>query len=333
MPLFKTTAELKEHYPARVTFDLEDLKPTLKEVEREYLVEQVLGEAQYLELFNAYDNDVLTTAQEALLEAVRPAIAGLAIYHFTGLANVEFSAGGLVVGQTEHKRPAAEWRTRDLERAMLRKGYRGLDVTIGLLQANSADYPTWVTSEPAVALREGFIRGHLQFARHIVIGSGYLYARMIPTIRRIEADTVKATLCSDVLYGRMLDGITNSTLTVPDGILVQLARSATAHLAMADCMVELSLGTDERGVWQFSSLMGGATSGGPIPADKALLQQRIDHQRNLGQGFLAKLKSTLQAQAVADNTHPYRTSTCYVDPAAPATDRYENDGPVGSFLT
>lgn len=333
MPLFKTTEELKEHYPARVTFSIEDLLPTIKRVEEEYLVEQVLGEAQYAELFSAYDADSMTAEQSALLEKVRPAIANLAIYHFTGLANVEFTAGGLVTGQTDVKRPASEWRTRDLERAVQSAGFRALDTTLGWLQARAADYPTWASSLQATTYRKGFVRSASSFQEAVFIGnSGYLFLRMLPTLRRIEDGAVLDTLCSTALRDDLLAKVNAGTLSTDEKKLVDLVRNATAHHTMADCIVELSLGIDDRGIWTFNSLTGGQTSGGPTAASDARLNNRIDHHRKLGNHFLAKLQSTLQAQAVADSGHLYRASACYVPPTTEPADRFQTDSPVGGFL-
>lgn len=333
MPLFKTTEELKEHYPARVTFDIDDLLPTIKSVEQEYLVEQVLGDAQYTELQSAYDADTLSAEQTALLEQLRPAIANLAVYHFTGLANVEFTAGGLVTGQSEHKRPASEWRTRDLERAVLRMGYRALDTTLGWLQARASDYPTWSGSLQATKYREGFVRSATQFQESVFIGnSGYLFLRMLPTLRRIEKGAIKDTLCSTTLRDDLLTKLTAGTLSTDEAYQVELVRNAAAHLTMADCVVELSLGVDERGIWTFNSLLGGQTSGGSTAANEARLNNRIDHHRKLANGFLTKLKSVLQAAAEADENHPYRTSPCYVPPTTEQDPQFQTDSPVGGFM-
>jgi hypothetical protein len=339
MPLFTTTDELKAHYPARVTFDMDDLAPTLKSVEQEYLVEMVLGQAQYDLLQAAYNASIansptpLPSDMAALLERCRPAVANLAIYHFTGFGNVEFSAGGLVVGQSDVKRPASEWRTRDLERAALRAGYRALDVLLSYLQANAATYTTWNTSEQAAALRAGFLRSTQDLNNVVRIGnSGYLYTKMLPTVRRVEEGAVADTLCSTTYRDSLLTKLTAGNLSASEKKVVELVKKASGHLAMADAIVELSLGMDERGVWTFASLLGGQTSGGPQTASDARLQQRIDHHRNLGNGYLDKLREELQLQAEADSNHPYRTSACYVDPTATPTERFDTSGPVGGFM-
>lgn len=333
MALFTTTDELKQFYPARVTFDIADLLPTIKAVEREYLRDQVLGEGQLNELQEAYTADTLTAAQEELLEMVRTAVANLAIYQYTGFGNVELSASGLVAGQTEHKRPAAEWRTRDLERAALRAGYRGLDDTLGYLQAHRSDFPTWVSSEQCTALDTGWLRSTRDFGRFVQIGnSGYLYTRMLPVVRRIESEVVAKTICSEDLRTDLLEKLTDGTLDATEKQLVHLAQMATAHLTMADCVVELSLGMDDRGVWTWNSLLGGSTSGGPMAASDERLNQRITHHQNLGNGALKKLQEQLQALAEADENHPYRASACYVAPTEEPKNRYNTDSPVGGFM-
>lgn len=333
MSLFKNTEDLKEFYPARVTFDFDDIFPTLGEVEREYLVEQVLGEGQYNELHTAYQANSMSDPQSDLLAKCRTAVANLAVYHYTGIGNVEFSSGGLVTGMSEHKRPASEWRTRDLERAVLRKGYRGLDVLIGFLQANITDYPTYADSEQAAAFQSGFVQTTQQFGTAIGIGnSGYLFSRMKATLRRIENDTIKATLCSATLYQDLLEKRNDGTLSADEKTLVAQVQLAACHLTMADSVVELSLGLDDRGYWTFNSLLGGQTSGGPTAAADNRLQQRIDHHRNIGNAALASLTKELQRQAEANPSHPYRSSSCYVDPTAVVAPTPDPEAPVGNFL-
>jgi hypothetical protein len=332
MGLFKTTLELRSFYPARLTFDLEDFAPTLEAVEQEHLVEGVLGEAQYVELRNAYDGDTLSAQQEKLLKHCRVAVANLAIYSYTGFANVEFSAGGLVVGSTEHKKPAAEWRTRDLELASLRMGYRGLDVLCGFLEANKADFPTWDDSPAAAHLRTGFLRTTAQLQERVHIGnSGSLFRRMLPVIRRIEGGVVLDTLCSTGYAESLKEKITADTLTIEERAVVALVRNATAHLALSASIVELSLRTDHQGIWTPAAMIGGQTSVGPLPGNDTRLQHRIDHHQRLGQEALVKLQKELQRQAEADPTHAYRNTACYQDPTAEKRSHYGTEGNVGMF--
>lgn len=332
MALFKTTAELKGYYPARLTFDILDLMPVIEQVEQEYLVEQVLGEAQYNELETAYQAGALSPEQSALMDKCRPAVANLSIYHFTGIGNVEFTTAGLSVGSTDKKAPAAEWRTRDLERAVLRMGYRGLDVLIGFLTANASDYPTWSASEQAQVLHSGFVRSTQTFSGRAAIGnSGYLFRRVLPALRRVEDGAVQDTLCSTALRDELTTAITAGTLSASQRTLVLLCQGAAAHLAMADSIVELSLGVDERGIWTFASLVGGSTSSGQQPAADSRLQQLIDHHRRMGNGYLDKLRKELVAQAAAGSCPLYAASTCYAAATAEVS-APENNGPVGGFM-
>lgn len=332
MPLITTLDEMRPFYPARLTFDMDDIRPTLEAVEQEYLVEGVLGEAQYLELKAAYEGDTLSAQQSNLLRRCRVAVANLTIYHYTGFANIEFSAGGMVVASTEHKKPAAEWRTRDLEVTSLRAGYRGLDVLCNFLEASNGAFPTWDDSAAAAHLRQGYLRRTLDLQLLVNIGnSGSLFRKMLPAIRRIEEGTVADTLCSSTYAESLKSKITAGTLNDEEKRVVHLVRSATAYLAMAASVVELSLRTDDNGIWTVAAMIGGQTSVGPVTASETRLQARIDHFTQLGQEALSKLGKELQRQATADATHPYRSSTCYQEPSAEGDTPYKTEGNVGMF--
>lgn len=333
MPLFATTEQLREFYPARVTFDLDDLKPTLETVEQEYLVEQVLGPEQYAELKEAWEDDALDDEQIELLRLCRRVVAPLAIRSFTGLANVEFSSGGLVTGQTEHKRPASEWRTRDLERSMLEQGFRALDVLLAYLVDHAEDFPTWTESEQYTELTTGWVRHTREFQRWVNINnSGYLFLRMRPVMRRIEAGPVQDALCSTAVAEDLRTKRTDETLSAAEAEALELLHQAVVHLTMANSIVELALNIDGvRGVWTFNTVLG-QTSGGPMPASDARLNQRITQHENLGQHFLGKLRAKLQAIAEADAAHPYRSTSCYVDPTSTPADPFQTDSPVGGFM-
>lgn len=334
MALFKTTQELRAFYPARMTFLIEDLLPVLNEVEQDYLSEQVLGPAEYESLEAAFQDDAMDAEQTALLAKCRPAIVGLALHRYTGEANVEFTSGGLAVtGNSDKRAPASEWRTRDFERKQLRSGMRGLDVLVNWLLTQADTYNGYVASEQYAALVAGFTRTTGIFNQYVNIGnSGYLFQRMKPTITRIEEGPVQATLCSTDLRDDLLTKLTEDTLSTDEKKLVKLVQQSTAHLAMADSVVELSLQLGPDGIFTIEGLLAGQTSVGPKSATDARLQQRITHHRNVGNGFLEALRKELQAQAEADEDHLYRASTCYVAPTEEVQPRFKTDGPVGSFM-
>lgn len=335
MALFKTTEQLRPFFPTRLTVDIDDLKPVLNEVEQEFLAEQVLGQAEYDTLAAAFEADSMDADQEALLAKCRPAIVGLALYRFTGDANVEFTSGGLAVtgGSNTDRQPASEWRTRDFERRQLRSGMRGLDVLVNWLLENADTYNGYQASEQYAALIAGFTRTTRTFDTHVNIhNSGYLFSRMKQTINRVEKSVVKNTVCSTALFDDLLTKYTDASLSASEQELVLLIQQSTAHLAMADSIVELALTLNDQGIVTVEGLLGGSTSVGPKSASDARLQQRIDHHRNVGGGYLDLLRKTLQAQAVADSGHLYRDSDCYVDPDAEEADRFKTDSPVGSFM-
>jgi hypothetical protein len=335
MALFKTTEQLRSYYPARMTFAIEDLLPVLNEVEQEYLAEQVLGQNEYESLEAAYQDDAMDADQEALLAKCRPAIVGLALYRYTGEANVEFTSGGLAVtgGSNSDRAPASEWRTRDFEKKQLRSGMRGLDVLVNWLLENADTYNGYLASEQYAALIAGFTRTTQTFGKYVNIGnSGYLFSRMKQTIKRIEEGPVQDTLCSTALRDDLLTKLTEASLSADETTLVELVQKSTAHLAMADSIVELSLQMNEHGIFTVEGLLAGQTSIGPKSASDARLQQRIEHHRNVGNGYLKKLRDELQAQAEADSNHLYAASTCFVPTTTTPDPQFKTDGPVASFM-
>ena len=165
--------------------------------------------------------------EAALLAKCRPAVVGLALHRFTGEANVEFTSGGLAVtgGSESSRQPASEWRTRDFERKQLRSGMRGLDVLVNFLLENAVDYPSYGDSDQYAALTSGFMRTTGTFNQYVNIGnSGYLFARMKQTVRRIEEGMVQATLCSTALRDDLITKINDASLSADEKKLVDLVQ-------------------------------------------------------------------------------------------------------------
>lgn len=333
MALFKNTAQLKPFFPARLTMDFDDLKPTMDQVEQEYLAEQVLGPQLYTWLHDGFQNDDLDEDGEELLALCRPVAAHLAMYHYTGIGNVEMTSGGLAVGKTDTQAPASEWRTDRFERSTLRQGYRAMDVLINWLIKHADEWDEWRDSELYADIAAGYLRTTQQYNHVVGIGnSGWLFRQLLPAVRRAEQGAVASTLCSTTLATRLQDGITAGDLSATEKYLVKLCQHAAAHMAMADSIVELSLGIDHQGVWTFGALIGGQTSGGPTAAKDERMQARQDQARNHAMAYLEQLRTELQRQAEADPVHPYRASTCYRDPEAPDTTGPDTELPVGNFL-
>lgn len=314
MALFKLTEDIKEFYPVSLTLDVDALLPTLAEVEQEILVEQVLGEQQYSELHTAYQADSMTAEQEALLAKCRPAVARLALHRYTPEANVGFSSGGLTVVSSPNAgiSVASEWRTRDVERRLLHSGYRALDVLLNWLTAHVSDFPSWAADPLYTRLNTGLVRRTMTFDDVVRIGnSGWMFSRLLPTIRRVEETVVKEQLCSAAIYTRLA----TTDVTGDDLLLLRCCQKAIPHLVIADAIVELALQKDEQGVYVLKGLAG-QVSRNVEPASGTDKDALIEHHRKLGNAALKALKNELQRQADANPSHDYRSTPCWVDPAA-----------------
>lgn len=335
MALAKTTAELKPFFPARFTFDVDDLLPVMNQVERVYLKEQILG-TLYDDLLTAYDADTMSAEEEALREACLPAVVNLAIHDFTGMANVEMSSGGLVVGSNADRKPAAEWRTRDFERAVLRAGTRGLDGLLNFLRHNVADYPTWESS-PQAALLKSIVPSTRIFNTYVEIGnSGWLFWRMMATRDRIEEEQLRATICSDTLYNLLrAESHDEDNWTGENAQLIKLARPALCHLTIGASILELALTKDERGIYTQEAMLGGQVSLGPKGANDARLDALIRYHNDQGKKYLNKLSAKLLELAKAGDLATYAASDCYTAQVAEETTptpTIDPDSAVGNLL-
>lgn len=327
MSLFRTTEEIKEFFPVGLTLEVDDLQPTIREVESEVLRDQVLGEAQYNELHSAYQSNSLTSDQTKLLKLCQTAVARLALHRYVPEANVSFNSGGLTVANNPQAgvAPASEWRTRDVERRLLHSGYRALDAVLAYLLANMLQFITWAM-DPIVNRKLGYLR----FARHMneyvpIAGSEWFFVSMRPIIKRIEQGQIPEVLCSSTLIDN-LPNIDEDQIEPYMLALFRLAQQATAHLAMADAIIELGVGKDERGIYTFAALSSSGVSVGFQPASGTQRDVLIEHHRKLGNAALDALKKLLQKQAEGDNLHPYRSTPCYQDPNAVPPSNPRTDG-------
>ncbi len=327
MPLSKTIADLQKHYPARLTVDINDLKPYLEGAELEYLAEQVLGEAFYAELLAA-SAGTPTSIQQDCIDHCNRAVVNLAMHQAIPVLNVTLHSKGLGVVNTQDVVPASKARTDALLQSLLRAGYRGLDRLFTFLVANKASFGTWTTNNPVYdRLVSGLIRDTRTFDELVRIGnSGWLFWRMKPAMMAVELGPVKKTLCSDTLYTDLVTKLTAGSLSASEKKVLAAAQKAIAHLTMARSITELSLTLDNQGAWAFTSISGQETGGGPIPVDARRLDTLQGQYAQQGADALQELRELCQALAEAGTLAAYAASTCYVDPnAAPTPDTPTTD--------
>lgn len=322
--LFKQTSDIKPHYPVGLTTELDKLQGTIDEVEREILIESILGEQQYNELHTAYHANTMTPEQAALLPLCQAPVARLALHRFTPEANVDFSAGGLTVGKTDHVVPASEWRTRDVERRLLHSGYRAIDVLIGYLIQHQNDFIFWQISPQYTAMNSGFVRRTSEFDGVVGIGNSHWYfTSLLPIIRRVEQTIIAEVLCHPNVVAA-IDVPDLSTLSFTHADVRQHIIRCVPHFAMADAIKELGVGRDERGLYTFKALTAGQTSIGVEPARLQQLDALVEHHRKLGNAALKKLKERCVEWASGGSFPTYLQTPCYAATQAPPPPKSEN---------
>ena len=313
MALFKTTSDLVGNYPARMTVEIEDLLPLLEQVEKDYLVEQVLGVQQYQELHNAYQADAITSGSrlDDLLAMCRKPVANLAVMHYADTGSLQLGSTGLSVAS---ENVASINRIERFKAEQLGSGFSGLSGLLGFLQARVSDFPLWAASEFA-SYGKGLVRTTAQFHNAVFIGnSHWLWWRMRHIMERNQDanSRVAATLCNPALYDELVSqSNAGDTFSASNKKLMALIRPAIAHMTIAEAVTELSLNKDHRGVWTFSSLSSAEVSGGPVAATDKRLDAWMEYHVKQADQYIDGLQRKLLELAKAGTLPLYAASTCY----------------------
>lgn len=316
MALFKDIEDFATCAPVLKSAAWEMLKPSIDLVERQYLRDHVLGTTLYDQLHSAYQASIaqtptpLTPDMQNLLDRCRPAVAGLAAHQAIPKLSVMFTTGGPMVSQTETMKPASQWKTNAATKALLQEGLGCLDQLIDFLIANAGTY-SWSTSPFAVQVNDCLVRTAKDcLAYHVDIGnSGWLLHRLRPAMRQVQ-ERIKATLCDDA-YNDLLAAVQAGTVTGTNAKILDLARPAIIHLALARMATLASVTIDAEGVWTWEASSGGAVSGGPIPAKDQRLDRVVEVYTQQGEACLARMFDLAVQLAKAGQYPLFLNSTCY----------------------
>lgn len=306
--LFKTEAELKQYVSRKTEVLVVDLKPSAELATEYYILQPILGQLLYDDLYTAYDADSMSAAQQDLLHHIRLALGPLTMHEYIPHANVTFSSGGLVVMTDEAKTiaPASTYRVESLRRQYMRQGMMALDGLITYLEANVGSHPLWAAGSQYFDVVAGLLNSAAQFQDSINIFSNrWLFLSLKPVIRRHERDEVTGVLGTDQYNELVTVSQTRSADSYQTQILTK-ARHAVAHLSWADGMIELGLSVDQRGITTHRDEH-------KDPAEVKRLQTTADHHQRLGEKYLEELKQLADELAAAGNLPTYAASDKYVE--------------------
>ena len=328
MALFEDTADFASLAPVLATAQWPLLLPSIDIVERQYLRDQVLGKPLYDQLQDAYTASIASTpvplnpAMKALLARCRRTVAGLASNKAIPKLGVLFTTGGPMQSQTDTMRPASQWKTKAVADALFEEGISYLDQLIDFLLENGQAY-TWTEGSSTVSWMDGEFAKRVgsclvrtvdeMTAYHVDIGSsGWLMHRLRATMIHVQ-DRIRG-LIGDSAYDDLLSAVQTGIFQPTEAAIIQHARPAVIHLAIAQMATINSITIDSNGAWQWQSTSGSTSSAGPVPASDQRLGRVIDLYIKRGNEHLKALERKAKDLAQAGQYPAYANSSAYAAP-------------------
>lgn len=301
MALIRDTAHFAEHYTALESCDWPRLLPSVEYVENKFLRKQVLGKTLYDALHAAYQASITTSptpmsgAFQALHAKCLKPIAFLAAHKAIPNLNVLFTTNGLMVSQNENMSHAPMWRTREAQSAALEMGLSFLDDLIEHLIDNEADLSDWSTAPVRTEVRESLIPSNLCTERYLrVLNGPWLLHNLRPALRNFQEGAIR-NLLGDATLDALIAAVHDGTVTSDQAKLLDQARPAMLHYAIATQAPVLAITTDDNGVWTWQSTAGGgATSGGEVPADRERFNAKVRHHEQQSGVHLENLRKLVE---------------------------------------
>lgn len=193
MALIKTIDELVKYVEANSLSDIATIKPSIRTAERRGLV-PVLGEAQYLELTEAYNEDPqdLSPTEQGLLDLSQEAVANLAMALAVSRLAVQFGDSGIRRPVSDTQQTAYQYQEVNLRESFEQAGYDVLEDLLAYLDTNKANFTAWAASDAFADYKSYFIPSGIVFSKYYATKQSRLcYISMRYIMKKVENFTVK----------------------------------------------------------------------------------------------------------------------------------------------
>lgn len=324
--LFINYEEIAAYYPFADTLSFDDLLPTLKGVERNYLktdIDAVTWTAILAELDLASPtNDYWAE----LIDITCQAAAYLVALQHMDKANVIFSAAGLLVAKTDNTVPASEYRTQQLRYQLMKDAQTTLDNLIGFLEDNLAVFTDWATSDERGARAELIVRTAKEFDMVYSINENrWLFRKLMARQQMVIRTQVRGELGNEFIDAFIAD-LTDGALSTDNQKVVPRLHAAIALLTMSEAIPSLQQQFGPEGIAMFDSEYSRSASR-RLDGDISRVQFLKNDAQVKGMQELRALKTYLDENAAADKYPEYFNSDSYTDPAVDDTDLNDYDTP------
>ncbi|MGV3588603.1 MAG: DUF6712 family protein [Adhaeribacter sp.] len=311
MALFKSIEEIRKYVAVNASMEFAHILPFINRAEL-LQIKPILGAALYAELSVKYEATPqdLSAKEVALLHLCQDCIANFSFLLYIPFALVQINGGGVHQTQNSTKKPASPEQIKKLETAHSQAGYQAIEAVLEYLDQQAEAFPSYDRSETSQILLN---RTRL-FNNFVNIGnSRRTFLALQPLILRVELGTIRKAIGPELFTELKAQHKTN-TLTPENKLLLEYIYPATAYLAIASGITELSLAITDNGLNVFSSSTTFAQEM-YTPAADGRLQKMLSDFEILGNAALQDLIKFLNKRLA---TYPlFETAETYQAPTVP----------------
>ncbi len=179
--LINNITELRDYIPASVTLNFGDIKPKIRQVEREIII-RIFGQPIYDRLTTVHP---LTSSDTSLKNLLTEATALLALLEYIPIGQVQFDSAGIRIASTEQMKTAFEWQIDELKTTCSRQGWAAIESALGICEQLPAGTlkNLWTATETYTLSTQNLITNLRQFEQFAHLqGSRVMFNKLIPTI-------------------------------------------------------------------------------------------------------------------------------------------------------
>ncbi len=199
--IINDTETLREYLSVNGTIDIDNLKPSLRKAERNYL-KPLIGTAQ-LAVFEAEVTDPII---KGALELAQEAVANFAFYLYMPIGAVQVSDNGLYTVESDQTKTATDKQFKELQRSMLRGGHEALDSLLAYMEENATNFGPWTSSSSYTVYKDLLITDTATFNTYYhIFKSRQTFLALRPNIRVVEDQFVKPVIGDELLKALKTD--------------------------------------------------------------------------------------------------------------------------------
>lgn len=248
-----TIEEIKKYVSINVTSTFNKVDPHFSRAERKHLV-PLIGSVLFNSQITAYNSALkkvedMPVVPQGLQVLIQEAVANIGSLNFLAQAQLQMSDNGIRISVNNEMKTAFQWQIEDLKFQLGKDGYDALEEILIYLEANTATFDTWKTSDAYYLQKGFFVNTAAEFDKHFHInGSRLTYLMLRYLIRRVEDQDIRPLLGA-AFYNELKTAIKNDAVSADQKTLISeyLAPGVTL-LAVAKAITERAVEVTEFGV-------------------------------------------------------------------------------------